>query len=355
MCKFAPFLDLLASSLLTNHRWRLAGRNSRAKRKRVMQDEANSHPSPKFKPINGPADETPTKRQQTTPRSKNTDNSEGSSGKSGGKGSSGKSVMSKKERDYQSVLHSGSRKTQMRSQSRATVFPSMVRPEKCLRCAGEVAQFPDLIYSIDPKSTASKCTDCVKKGKSCEDVSPKLSSLASPLLTSGEVPARLHRLLYELESAAACFTEGHASQKDIDIAQAAFDAEKLRSNHDTKISDAKAQKFPWKPMVQSQEKLGASISSAIVSTNRILVGYLTKEFAVITASFESVIDQLSRLRRVSNLDISSEAPANLRRRIFDLSIPKHLLRKMYMMRAVLRFQSLDTLHLALLLPLRLLN
>ena len=108
-------------------------------------------------------------------------------------------------------------------------------------------------------------------------------------------------------------------------------------------------------MVQSQEKLGASISSAIVSTNRILVGYLTKEFAVITASFESVIDQLSRLRRVSNLDISSEAPANLRRRIFDLSIPKHLLRKMYMMRAVLRFQSLDTLHLALLLPLRLLN
>jgi len=156
----------------------------------------------------------------------------------------------------------------------------MVRPEKCLRCAGEVAQFPDLIYSIDPKSTASKCTDCVKKGKSCEDV-----------------PARLHRLLYELESAAACFTEGHASQKDIDIAQAAFDAEKLRSNHDTKISDAKAQKFPWKPMVQSQEKLGASISSAIVSTNRILVGYLTKEFAVITASFESVIDQLSRLRR----------------------------------------------------------
>jgi len=168
----------------------------------------------------------------------------------------------------------------MRSQSRATVFPSMVRPEKCLRCAGEVAQFPDLIYSIDPKSTASKCTDCVKKGKSCEDV-----------------PARLHRLLYELESAAACFTEGHASQKDIDIAQAAFDAEKLRSNHDTKISDAKAQKFPWKPMVQSQEKLGASISSAIVSTNRILVGYLTKEFAVITASFESVIDQLSRLRR----------------------------------------------------------
>ncbi len=320
-----------------------------------MQDEADSRPSPKFKPINGPADETPTKRQRTTPRSKNTDNGEGSSGKSGGKGSSGKSVMSKKERDYQSVLHSGSRKTQMRSQSRATVFPSMVRPEKCLRCAGEVAQFPDLVCSIDPKSTASKCTDCVKKGKSCEDVSPKLSSLASPLLTSGEVPARLHRLLYELESAAACFTEGHASQKDIDIAQAAFDAEKLRSNHDTKISDAEAQKFPWKPVVQSQEKLGASVSSAIVSANRILVGHLTKEFAVVTASFESVIDQLSGLRRVSNLDISSEAPANLRRRIFDLSIPKHLLRKMYMMRAVLRFQSLDTLHLALLLPLRLLN
>lgn len=100
MCKFAPFLDLLVSCLLTNHRWRLAGRNSRAERKRVMQDEADSRPSPKFKPINGPADETPTKRQRTTPRSKNTDNGEGSSGKSGGKGSLGKSVMSKKEHDY---------------------------------------------------------------------------------------------------------------------------------------------------------------------------------------------------------------------------------------------------------------
>jgi len=77
-----------------------------------MQDEADSRPSPKFKPINGSADETPTKRQRITPRIKNTDknigNSGGSFGKGGGKNSSGKSVMSEKKRDYQSILHLGS-------------------------------------------------------------------------------------------------------------------------------------------------------------------------------------------------------------------------------------------------------
>jgi len=86
----------------------------------------------------------------------------------------------------------------------------MVRPEKCLRCAGEVVQFFNLICSIDLKFIASKCTDCVKKGKSYEDVSSKLFLLVNPLLTSGEVSARLHYLLYELEFAAACFIEGYA-------------------------------------------------------------------------------------------------------------------------------------------------
>ena len=79
-----------------------------------MQDKANSRPSPKFKPINGPADETPTKRQQTTPRSKNTDNSKGSSNKSGEKGSLRKLIMLKKKRDYQLILYSGLQKMQMR-------------------------------------------------------------------------------------------------------------------------------------------------------------------------------------------------------------------------------------------------
>jgi len=85
----------------------------------------------------------------------------------------------------------------------------------------------------------------------------------------------------------------------------------LRSNHDIKISNAKAQKFPWKLVIQSQKKLKASVSLAIVLANRILVGYLTKEFAIVIASFKFVIDQLSGLRCVSNLDIFSEAPANL--------------------------------------------
>tara|TARA_R110002060_G_scaffold18317_3_gene25250 strand:+ start:374 stop:583 length:210 start_codon:yes stop_codon:yes gene_type:complete len=69
-----------------------------------MQDKANSRPSPKFKPINGPADETPTKRQRTTSRIKNTDknigNNKESFGKGSGKNSSSKSVMLEKKRDY---------------------------------------------------------------------------------------------------------------------------------------------------------------------------------------------------------------------------------------------------------------
>ena len=49
-----------------------------------MQDKANSRPSPKFKPINGPADETPTKRQRTTSRIKNTDKNIGNNKESFG-------------------------------------------------------------------------------------------------------------------------------------------------------------------------------------------------------------------------------------------------------------------------------
>jgi len=86
----------------------------------------------------------------------------------------------------------------------------MICPKKCLRCASEVAQFLDLICLIDLKFIAFKCIDCVKKSKSCEDVSSKLFLLTSLLLTSSEVSARLHHLLYELKFAATCFTKDHA-------------------------------------------------------------------------------------------------------------------------------------------------
>tara|TARA_R110002060_G_scaffold59927_3_gene69718 strand:+ start:198 stop:416 length:219 start_codon:yes stop_codon:yes gene_type:complete len=70
---------------------------------------------------------------------------------------------------------------------------------------------------IDLKSIAFKCINYIKKGKSCEDVSLKLSLLINLLLTFGKVLVRFYRLLYKLEFAAACFTEDYAFQKDINI------------------------------------------------------------------------------------------------------------------------------------------
>lgn len=127
-------------------------------------------------------------------------------------------MILKKKRNYQLILYSSLWKTQIRSQSYATIFSNMIRLKKCLRCVGEVAQFLNLIYSIDPKSTAFKCINYIKKSKSYKNISLKLSSLANPLLTSGEIPVKFHCLLYKLKFAVAYFTKGHASQKDIDIA-----------------------------------------------------------------------------------------------------------------------------------------
>jgi hypothetical protein len=67
---------------------------------------------------------------------------------------------------------SGRKDTRMKSKSRAPITGiGETRSELCQRCAGEVAQFPDLQCIIDPASTARKCFDCKKKNKSCDNVS----------------------------------------------------------------------------------------------------------------------------------------------------------------------------------------
>ena len=70
------------------------------------------------------------------------------------------------------AISTAKRDTKMKSKSRAPI-PSDARvlPAICKRCAGEVKHFPDLRCWADPTSTAGKCGDCKKKGKSCEKVS----------------------------------------------------------------------------------------------------------------------------------------------------------------------------------------
>jgi len=263
----------------------LAGGSSGRKRKSK---------TPSFTAIN--ASDTPTKRQRTSATSsKMTDT---------GDQDDDDEVSEDNVRSFQRTLFGAKKDTRIRSSSRAVVNESDVRQEPCLRCAGEVQEFPDLQCSNNPSSSAAKCLDCCKKGKPCELVSQNFfCSLARHGLTTGEVPARLKSLLDDLLKAASQFNSGKIKQADLSAAQFIFNQEKRRVNHSTKVSDAEAQKSPWKPVVSSTEELCTSVVSAINGLRGALISTLSQEFEDLKESNAELTAEISGLREVSKPDI----------------------------------------------------
>jgi hypothetical protein len=67
--------------------------------------------------------------------------------------------------------------TQRMSSARSDIPPGVEHREfPCLKCSGEVANFPDLICWDNPASVSGKCGDCVRKHGNCFPVITFLGS-----------------------------------------------------------------------------------------------------------------------------------------------------------------------------------
>lgn len=183
----------------------------------------------------------------------------------------------------------------------------------CLKCAGEIFHFPDLVCWDTPNSVSGKCGDCTRKHGYCFPVSSVIfccqntgPSLVMLLLIHNQMHEDLYEKFMELDAVREAYNMGlHNSKRRLQAAQWDFDLAKRALNHTVKISNAKADKHPHAPVVAAITAIGAQISSTLMMLRDDINDQLQQGIVHQNEAITALIGEVRELRRVSAfLDIA---------------------------------------------------